>query len=325
MKRKRYFFLALALLTLLSPLLWPAGSRYLPGLALLAGLVFALCWSNPLAALTGHWTPRLLGWSVIGIGFGMNLVQVLKAGLDGFLYTVIGIAAGLTLGLVLGRRLRVPGDCACLIAVGTSICGGSAIAAVAPVLKAKNHDIAIALATVFVLNGVALLLFPPLGHAFGFSQHQFGLWAALAIHDTSSVVGASYQYGPEALATGTTVKLARALWIVVVTLIVAALVSRTRRTPGEPASRLPIKVPWFIPGFLLAATLMTLAPQLAPVGMTVKAGAQALMVMTLFLIGAGLSLDKVRKLGWRPLALGVVLWAILACGWGWAIGRHWVV
>lgn len=212
----------------------------------------------------------------------------------------------------MGKKLGLPKHTLYLISVGTSICGGSAIAAAAPVLKAKAHDIAIASAVVFTLNAVALLVFPAVGHALGMNQYQFGCWAALGIHDTSSVVGAAMSYGQEALEVGTTVKLARALWIIPVTLFLSMFVADA--APGEKR-KIKFRVPWFIPGFLIASALVTWVPGTAEGGRFLKEFSTCLMILTLFLIGANLNRAKLRELGLRPVLHGVALWIILAGIW----------
>ena len=191
----------------------------------------------------------------------------------------------------------------------------------APVLKAKAHDVAIASATVFTLNAIALLIFPPIGHALGMSEVQFGFWSALGIHDTSSVVGASMQYGPTALEVGTTVKLARALWIVPVTLFLSCFVANAAE--GEKR-KIKLKIPWFIPGFIAAAALVTWIPVTAPAGGFLKEVSKYMMIVTLFLIGANLSREKLKELGLKPVVHGVVLWIVLATLWGAAIHLGWV-
>lgn len=298
------------------PCLWAPARDYAPGLAVLTGIVFAVVWGNPFKEYTSKFTSTLLGATIVGMGCGMNLLKVLQAGANGIVYTLIGICAGIGLGVFVGKRLKLSDNTTYLISVGTSICGGSAIAAAAPVLKAKAHDVAIASATVFALNAVALLIFPTIGHALGFTETQFGYWAALAIHDTSSVVGAGFQYGPTALEVGTTVKLARALWIVPVTLFLSCVIAPVAE--GEKRA-VKFKVPWFIPGFLIAAALVTWLPVLAQPGGVVKDISKYLMVTTLFLIGSNLSREKLKELGFKPVLHGVILWIILAAGWCTAI------
>ncbi|MBR7156410.1 MAG: putative sulfate exporter family transporter [Lentisphaeria bacterium] len=317
---KKVCFAAVAAAFFLVPYLLPAAKDWAPGIAVLCGIIFAVSWGNPFAAFTSRITSQLLGATIVGMGCGMNLVAVLRAGAGGIIYTVIGICAGIGLGVFLGKKLNLSKNCMYLLSVGTSICGGSAIAAAAPVLKAKSHDIAIASATVFSLNAVALLIFPVIGHALGFTQEQFGYWAALGIHDTSSVVGAGMQYGDVALEVGTTVKLARALWIVPVTLYLSCCVADVEA--GEKR-KIKLRVPWFIPGFLVAAAVVTWLPQLLPstagmvkcAGGAVKDISKYLMITTLFLIGANLSREKLRELGVKPFIHGALLWLVLASGW----------
>lgn len=272
-----------------------------PPLALVLGLAFALLSPARPPGKRRGMTTILLQVSVVGLGFGMNLHRVLSVGAHGFVYTAGGIAFALGAGWLLGRLLGVESTTSYLLSVGTAICGGSAIAAVGPVVDADGEQMSMALGTVFLLNSAALLLFPPAGRALGLSQTQFGLWAALAIHDTSSVVGASMKYGADALAVGTTVKLARALWIVPVCLVTAAL----RR------SKTKIKWPWFILFFLLAAALATFRPEGARVWSLLNAAAKAGLTATLFLIGTAITRDALRKAGSRPLIQGVALWALV--------------
>ena len=296
----------------------PAGAAFCllpiasPAAGLVAGAAIGLTAGNPYLAQTRRWTHRLLALSVIGLGAGMDLRVVAAAGARGFAYTAAGITVCLTIGALLARALRVEAKVGLLISVGTAICGGSAIAALAPALRAREHAVSVALATVFLLNGVALLVFPLVGHGLALDQQQFGAWAALAIHDTSSVVGAGMAYGPEALAVATTMKLARALWIVPVTLVAGAAHARGRDGRAVPAGASPR--PWFIAGFLAAAALATWIPALRPFGHHVSTLAGRLMVVTLFLIGAGLSRPALRAVGVRPLLQGVLLWSIMAAG-----------
>jgi len=278
--------------------------------ALLAGTVLALALGNPYQQLTRRWTHGLLALSVVGLGAGMNLRTVARAGLHGLGYTVLSIGFTLSLGLWLARRFGVNRDTGLLVTVGTAICGGSAIAAVAPVIQAEEHDVTVALATVFLLNAVALFLFPPVGHALGLSQDGFGLWSALAIHDTSSVVGAGLAYGPRALEVATTVKLARALWIVPVSLGLGALWNR--RVPAGSGPRAKARKPWFILGFLVAAALATYVPVLHAPGQLLARVAKQGLVLTLFLIGANLTRAALRKVGPRPFVLGVSLWLVVS-------------
>ena len=313
---KKIFFLLLAAGFFIVPCFLPAAGNHAPGLAVISGIVFAVVWGNPFKEYTSKITPLLLGATIVGMGCGMDLIKVLQAGANGILYTFIGICAGLGLGVLVGKRLKLNHDTMYLISVGTSICGGSAIAAAAPVLKAKAHDVAIASATVFALNAVALLVFPPVGHALGFTETQFGYWAALAIHDTSSVVGAGFQYCPTALEVGTTVKLARALWIIPVTLFLSFFAAPAAED-GKRAVK--FKVPWFIPGFLIAAAIVTWLPGLSEAGGVIKNISKYLMVTTLFLIGANLSREKLKELGLKPVLHGVILWIILSAGWCTAI------
>lgn len=292
------------------------------GVALVAGIAVALTLGNPWPARTRALAHRMLAWSVIGLGAGMNLVVVFRVGLHGFGYTALGIACAFLVGTLLGKRLGVAEDTSLLVTVGTSICGGSAIAAVAQAIRARDHDVSMALAAVFLLNSIALLTFPAAGHALGLSQEAFGLWSALAIHDTSSVVGAASQYGAQALEVATATKLARALWIVPVTIVVA--MERSRRRGAADASRGKAKRPWFIAGFVLMAALVTYVPALHPAGPVVAAVAQRLLVVTLFLIGLGLSREALRSLGVRPLLQAVALWITLGGLTLAAILRGWI-
>jgi uncharacterized integral membrane protein (TIGR00698 family) len=305
---RRVAFLVLAAL-MLTP--WAS-----PGVALGVGAAFALLLGNPFAARSAKLSKLLLQASVVGLGFGMPLAAVARAGASGVGYTVAGIAGTLTLGLLIGRWLRVERQTSTLITVGTGICGGSAIAAVGPAIGAAPEAMSVSLATVFVLNAVALYLFPAVAHLLGLGQEQFAVWAAVAIHDTSSVVGAAAAYGPEALERATVLKLARALWIVPVALGAAAWEARRLQRLGgarEAAGRGAVKLPWFIGFFLLAALVRTLAPEPAlPALDALARAARVALVLVLFLIGAGLSRASLKAVGARPLAAGVLLWAVVA-------------
>ena len=279
------------------------------GLALLAGIMFSLIRGNPFPEQTRKWTSPLLQFSVVGLGAGMDLAVVARVGMQGVSYTAIGIGFTLAIGLWLGKVIGTERVTSLLSSVGTAICGGSAIAAVAPVIRAKDHEVSVALATVFFLNATALLIFPWIGHWAALDENQFGLLAALAIHDTSSVVGAGMQYGPHALQVATTVKLARALWIIPVAWIIGAL---WKNPEDAGATKKAGKKPWFILGFLLVAAAVTWIPALRAPGEWVAYGARRSLVLTLFLIGAGLSRDSLKQVGHRPLLQGVVLWIIVS-------------
>lgn len=286
--------------------------------ALIAGVAVAIIFGNPYIEKTRKITASLLGLSVAGMGAGMDLAVVGKVGLQGVGYTVAGISLTLLLGTLLGKLFKVEKDTSILVTVGTAICGGSAIAAVAPVIRAKNEEVSVALGTVFLLNAMALFIFPPLGHFFELSQNQFGLWSALAIHDTSSVVGASMQYGAEALQVGTTVKLARALWIIPVAFLIGTLYKK-----NSDGQKVKAKRPWFILWFIMAAALVTFVPSLQPAGHVVSDVAKRFLVLTLFLIGLSLSKETLKKVGIKPFLQGVGLWIIVssatlaALHWGW--------
>jgi uncharacterized integral membrane protein (TIGR00698 family) len=272
-----------------------------PPVALTIGILFGLCFTHPYPAAARTSARILLQVCVVALGFGMNLHEVLKAGRSGFVYTSLGISFALLVGLALGKLLRVRGNSSFLIAAGTAICGGSAIAAIGPILHADDEEMSVSLGTVFILNSVALLIFPPIGSALHLSQSQFGLWAALAIHDTSSVVGAAAKYGPQALVIGTTVKLARALWIVPLALATAMLKHSKSKT----------QFPWFILFFCLAAIFNTYFPAISPFSHSLFTLGRLGLTATLFLIGTGISRSTLKEVGWRPLLQGVLLWAIV--------------
>ena len=285
-----------------------------PATALTAGTLFSLLLGPPWPMATAAWSKRLLQLSVIGLGFGVGIGELWEVGRQAMLYTPISIALTVALGLLLGRLFRTPPKTSTLISFGTAICGGSAIAAMAPVIDAEDADIAVALATVFSLNAVALLVFPLLGHLIGLSEDQFGLWAALAIHDTSSVVGAASTFGATALAVGTTVKLARAIWIAPS----ALLASRFARKQAKAG------FPLFILGFIIAAGLRSLLPGLQEEWQILAATARQGLVITLFLVGSGLTREVLAKVGLRPFAQGILLWILVSAAVLAAILRGWV-
>lgn len=293
------------------------------GIALLLGVTLALIFGNPYADVTKKWTHTLLGLSVIGLGFGMNLGVIGAVGLQGVGYTAIGIGGTVLLGTFLGKWLRTAPDTSLLVTVGTAICGGSAIAAVAPVIRAKHHEVSVALGIVFILNALALFIFPAIGHYFSIDQSQFGLWSALAIHDTSSVVGATLQYGPEAVQVGTTVKLARALWII--PLAFAISLARAKGAAKEDTSKPRGKKPWFILGFIIAAAIVTFIPSLQAAGNQLASIAKHLLVLTLFFIGSNLTKETLKSVGFKPLIQGVLLWIVIASASLAAISLGWIL
>lgn len=279
------------------------------------GLLIALFTGHPFLHLNKKATTTLLQVSVVCLGFNMNLEHALKAGKQGFVFTICTIAVTLLAGYFIGRRLKIDKNTSLLISNGTAICGGSAIAAIAPIIKAKDNEISVALGTIFILNSIALLIFPAIGHSLSLTAEQFGTWCAIAIHDTSSVVGAATNYkdaaGNEALSIATTIKLERALWIIPIALGTAYF----QKTTGK------VKIPYFIFYFILAIVASTYLPLYAPV-LNNKLGGNTLfqwlymlgrkgLVVTLFLIGSGLSLTTIQKVGWRPIVQGILLWVII--------------
>ncbi|HEY4302177.1 MAG TPA: putative sulfate exporter family transporter [Candidatus Didemnitutus sp.] len=300
-----------------------AATCLLPGLpawaALLAGMGLGLAGLNPWPDRIRKWSHLLLQATVVALGAGLNLGAVLRSGRDGLAVTLLSISATLLVGRFLGRRLGVSRDATWLISGGTAICGGSAIAALSGTLRPRAHEVSIALITVYLFNAVALLIFPSIGHAAGLNQTQFGWWAALAIHDTSSVVGAGVAYGATALAVGTTIKLARSLWIVPLTFGLARA-----RARGATADRRGTSIPWFVLGFLIMAAVFSYLPGLAPAAPIVTRLAQRGLVLTLFLIGAGFSREALRTVGLRPLKLGLILWITVATASLAAIKLGWI-
>jgi len=285
-----------------------------PPVALVGGIAFGFAVEHPLRTESAKLAGLLLRASVVALGFGMNLAEVVRAGRTGFLYTAISITSAMILGLLLGKLLKVGGKASYLITVGTAICGGSAIAAVAPITDASEEEISVSMGTVFLLNSVALLLFPPIGHWLHLDQNQFGLWAALAIHDTSSVVGAAAAYGAQALQVGTTVKLARALWIVPVSLLTAAVMARLAARQGKAkaaGAKGQVKMPWFIVLFCVAAALSTYLPRFHTSFAALNHLGKLGLTATLFLIGTSLSKQTLKQVGARPLVQGVLLWMVV--------------
>ncbi len=285
-----------------------------PALSLLLGIAFALTIGNPFPKQSKVASKYLLQAAVVGLGFGLDLMTVLRVGAHGFFVTLITISTTLAIGMLIGRLLKVERKAAMLIAVGTAICGGSAIAAVGPVIKANDEEMSVSLGTVFILNAIALFLFPMIGHWLKMSEDSFGLWSALAIHDTSSVVGAAASYGKHALEIATTIKLTRALWIIPVAFFFAYLEARYDRAhhKHENADTPKIQIPWFIAFFVLASLLRSLLPGGSDLYAGIIVVAKDMLSLTLFFIGAGLSRSAIKKVGARPLIAGISLWIIVA-------------
>jgi len=275
-----------------------------PPVALVGGIIYGFTFIHPFHIEAKHLSKFLLQASVVGLGFGMDLAQVLRVGRSGFIYTACSISFAMLLGWTLGRLLSVNQRTSFLITTGTAICGGSAIAAIAPITDASEEEIAVSLGTVFTLNSVALIAFPAIGFALHLTQTQFGLWSALAIHDTSSVVGATAKFGAVALAVGTTVKLARALWIVPLSL----------GTAITHKSKARIHWPWFILLFCLAAVANSYLSVFQSIYPTLKHLGMIGLTVTLFLIGTGLSKKTLQEVGVRPLLQGILIWIVVAAG-----------
>lgn len=278
-----------------------------PPVALFLGLAFALLCGQAYPKFNKKVSKKLLQYSVVGLGFGMNLHASLASGKEGMMFTVVSVVGTMFVGMFIGRKLlKVNRDTSYLISSGTAICGGSAIAAVGPVIKAKDSDMSVALATIFVLNAIALFIFPVLGEWLGLTQQEFGTWAAIAIHDTSSVVGAGAAYGEEALQVATTVKLTRALWIIPLALVTSIIF----KSEGKKVS-----IPWFILWFIVAILINTYAlDELPEVGKAISGLARKGLIVTMFFIGASLSTDVLKAVGVKPLVQGILLWLVISIG-----------
>lgn len=293
----------LAVVLCLSPLISPP-------IALLMGLIIAQFIGHPYLHLNHKATHILLQVSVVGLGFGMNVTSALKAGKEGILFTIVSIIGTLVIGFFMGKFLKIEKKTSYLISTGTAICGGSAIAAISPVIKAEEKQISVALGTIFILNSAALFLFPFIGHQLNLSQSQFGMWCAIAIHDTSSVVGAASKYGPQALEIATTVKLARALWIIPVAFL-STFIFKSKDSK--------IKIPYFIGLFVLAMIANTYIPFVQQYNHYLTNIAKAGLTLTLFLIGCGLNRKTISSVGFKPLIQGVILWMIISTAALWAV------
>lgn len=280
-----------------------------PAIALFAGIVFAITIGNPFPKQSKKVSKYLLQFAVVGLGFGMNLHSSLAAGKEGILFTIVSVVGVMVLGSLIGKWLGLLPKLSYLVSAGTAICGGSAIAAVSPVVKADDHETSISLAVIFTLNAIALFIFPPLGSMIGLDQQQFGMWAAIAIHDTSSVVGAASIYGEEALEVATTVKLTRALWIIPLSLV-SILVFR--KINKDDNTKTKISIPWFIFLFILAMIANTYLPLPQLFLDAIKLVSHRALSVTLYLIGCGLSIQAIKHVGIKPVILGVSLWFIIS-------------
>lgn len=273
-----------------------------PPTALLLGLVVANLSGHPFLPFNHIAIRYLLQISVVGLGFGMSVTSALAIGSTSFTFTFVSIVATIGAGFLLGKWLSIERKTSHLIACGTAICGGSAIAAIAPIIKSDEKQTSVALGVIFILNSIALFLFPMIGHWLNLTQQEFGLWCAIAIHDTSSVVGAANKYGTEALQIATTVKLARALWIIPIALITTFVF---KSKSGK------IKIPYFIGLFILAMLINTYVPQVSVYSPSIVAVAKIGLTLTLFLIGSGLNFNTLRSVGFKPLFQGILLWAFI--------------
>ena len=298
-----------------------------PAIALFLGLIFAFVFGTPCPKFNKKLSKYLLQISVVGLGFGMNLIDPLESGADGMIFTVVSVVVVMVAGIVIGHAMRINAKSSYLISSGTAICGGSAIAAVGPVLKANEHEMAVSLGVIFILNAIALFIFPPLGRYFEMSQTQFGTWAAIAIHDTSSVVGAGDAYGAEACEIATLIKCTRALWIIPLAFFTMWYFGRKEKGHGVPGEKKKVNIPWFIFYFILAMIVNTYTPSIldwisedAGASMLpgiqkfyggIVWGAKKALVLVLFAIGASLSLAVIRKVGAKPLLLAIFLWIII--------------
>lgn len=294
-KNSRIIFILLSALCL-TPFISPA-------IALFMGLIFAIYGQHPYPAVSKKVSKKLLQYSVIGLGFGMNLHESLKAGQEGMIFTIVSVVSVMCLGMLIGRRMMIDRKTSYLISSGTAICGGSAIAAVGPVVKANDHEMTVALGTIFILNAIALFIFPPIGHMLHMTQEQFGLWAAIAIHDTSSVVGAGAAYGERALEIATMVKLTRALWIIPLALV-SSLIFKNKSSK--------IQIPWFILFFVLAMIANTFLHIPSEITGAITWLSRKGLTLTLFLIGTSLSKSTIKQVGVKPMIQGVILWFYVA-------------
>lgn len=283
-----------------------------PAIALFLGLMFAIMFGTPYPKFNKKLSKYLLQASVVGLGFGMNLQKSLQSGADGMLFTIVSVIGVMIFGILIGRWMKINDKASYLISSGTAICGGSAIAAVGGVMKANEKDMAVSLGVIFILNAVALFIFPPLGHLFHMSDAQFGTWAAIAIHDTSSVVGAGAAYSPKACELATLIKCTRALWIIPLAFFTIWYFRKQKGGEGKTK----VSIPWFILLFVLAMVINTYTPEsmqtyMRPVYDMIVAIAKQALVAVLFAIGASLSIKVVREVGVKPLVQAILLWIII--------------
>ena len=292
---KKILFLSLAV-----------GSLFLsPAISLFAGIIFALTLGSEFDKYTSKASSLLLKIAVVGLGFGMNLIDSLQSSSEGILLTVFSVVLVMCGGVLLSKYLGIERKLGYLISSGTAICGGSAIAAIAPIIKPNSNEISMSLAVVFTLNAVAMLIFPPIGELLQLTQQQFGMWSAIAIHDTSAVVGAAQTYGEQALQIATTVKLSRALWIIPLS-IVSTFIFKSKEQKSK------ISIPWFILLFIIAMTINTYFPINESVSNVIKLASHKMLSLTLFFIGSTLSITTIRNAGFKPILLGIMLWVAIS-------------
>ncbi len=313
MKAKALYLILLAVMIFPFDLFTTSGKQLItPPVALFTGLIFAFIFGTPLAKFNKILSKYLLQASVVGLGFGMNLQKSLASGADGMIFTIVSVIGVMIIGVMLGRWMHIDSKTSYLISSGTAICGGSAIAAVGGVMKANENEMAVSLGVIFILNAVALFIFPPMGHMFQMSDQQFGTWAAIAIHDTSSVVGAGQAYSTEACELATLIKCTRALWIIPLAFF-TMWYFRNSIKGGEGKAR--VSIPWFILLFVLAMVVNTYSPEsFRPFYISLADIAKKALTVVLFAIGAGLSLKVVRQVGVKPLVQAILLWVVIGAG-----------
>lgn len=310
---KSIVFLGCIILVFLLPAFLPPVPKLNATIAFILGILYSLSFGNKFQYLTEKWSKRFLAWSIIGLGFGMNLISIYTISRSGIFYTISGILLTLLLGFLLGKFFTLNKEQSTLISFGTAICGGSAIAVLSQSIRASSIAISSSLAVVFLYNALALLIFPSVGNYLNLSEEQFGLWSALAIHDTSSVIGASLQYGNKALEIATTVKLGRAIWIIPFAFVISFLyfkqIGLKEKTETQKQKK---NYPLFILWFLLAAAAATWIPKVAEYGIVIKSFSEKLLVLTLFLIGTNLTKEVFKEIGFKPFLMGGILWVLVS-------------